>query len=112
MALIRANTSGGGGTTIDWLIPTYSSDNKTITCNWDYDADCVIMVGKTGNNNTYWYIPTDTCKGYYATSAVVLTYDNNPVGLSATKRSITITKTYTFSDISIIPIPSKPTYYS
>ena len=67
------------------------------------------MGGYTG----VWYIPIDNGnKGYYVTNTATWTYESSGSGITMTKRSFTLTKSYGFSNMSIMPIPSKPTIYS
>ena len=110
--LVKMESPIGGGNS-DWITPTYSNNNQTISCTWNYDADCIILIGDMGGYETVWYIPVDNNhKGYWATNGAYWQYDGTGNGITMTKRSFTLTKSYSFSNISIIPIPSKPTIYS
>lgn len=112
MAKIRASKSGGGGINADWITPTYSNNNKTISCTWDYDADCVVLIGNTANLPTCWYIPVDNNNNGYSASTNASWHYTTISGVTMDARSLTIAATFAFSNVSVMPIPSKPTLYS
>ena len=101
----------GGG--IEWITPTLSSDNKTATCSWDYDADTIIILYTTSTFsaihmydlalNTLWYANTT----YRWESYSPITW------MTFTPRSLVFNcpQNVAMTNVTVIPIKGKPNGY-
>ena len=117
MARVRANnTSGGGGA--EWITPTISSDNKTATCSWDYDADTIIVMYSyvsSGSTNVciHMYDRNKVC--WYANTTSGGKWQNIGVQtwLTFNARDLTFNcpQNVAMSNVTVLPIVGKPNGY-
>ena len=53
--LVKMETGGSGGGGVEWHTDaTFSNNNKTVTLNWNYDADSVVILLSI-NGDAYKY---------------------------------------------------------
>ena len=101
-----------GGVQAEFITPTYSNGNKTISCTWDYDAE-VIIIFFTLESINYIGMYDKTSDFWYASTSNSGKWRDYGVDTRATLTSRTFTMTYgsALSNVSVLPASNKPTNY-
>lgn len=128
-----SGSGGGGGGNLP-IVATISSDNKTISATWGYDADCIILTRRctgTGGSSPNqiqifivsratgeWYLAYNLYKtsstqdtGNFFRMTTPLGSQSNVSSYTFDKRSFSITFSDTTSyDVTITPLSDLPLY--
>lgn len=111
MALIDMDFVNGGIERAKWITPTVNG--ASISANWDYDAQMVILIFTNSSNNNKYIEMYDMNKhSWFASGTSVWTDYGVDNRITISPRSITATYTgLTITDASILPVTNKPNGY-
>ena len=120
MAMFRALSGNGGGSTPKWLPMDLSNTNHTISANWGYAAEQVVMAFKLSGNVWFLLIDMSTPNNiiYGVTVGTALsghTFSEHSItaNAGADGKSFSITHNlsqHTFSSGYIIPLTNSATF--